>query len=285
MSEEPLSKLAEAVDKATYKTLSSDQLGKSRQELISRLQKLISRLQGASSFPKVRRFLVWLCKVIIAWLSQQPDTSSTLIVSVKSVDTPTETISEPTQAPSPDVSPAIVSEPPQVSPLDASPAVVVLEPPQTPPIDKVAAALSRPEPGQIGEAEEKAQMEFSRLIETRYNYLNKQRQHRLDQAHLAFRVALISLILGIGLIFIGIVCIFFANLSVGIVTAASSIIPNVITILAFRLNKDENDRLDIVAKELGVLEKTSEAMNYIGRIEDKEARDKAIIELAQRLSS
>jgi ABC-type multidrug transport system fused ATPase/permease subunit len=126
---------------------------------------------------------------------------------------------------------------------------------------------------------------FLSLIDITRDHLNSQQQERFHQARVAFMIALLALILGIVLVFAGVVCIFVMSLPIGAVTAASSSISSLISALAFRFNKEANDRLDTVAKELSILDRASVAMYYISYITDAEKKDQAITDLTKQLSS
>ncbi len=126
---------------------------------------------------------------------------------------------------------------------------------------------------------------FLNFIEITRHHLDQRYQERLKQAQLAFIVALTALIIGIILVFLGVACIFLISLPVGAVTAASSSISSIISALAFRFNKEANDRLDTVGRELSILERVNVAMRYIGYISDAEKKDQAITDLTKQLYS
>ena len=119
---------------------------------------------------------------------------------------------------------------------------------------------------------------------TREELFNERREKR-QQARITFFVALITLILAILFIFFGVVLIYTGKLQAGIVTSVSSIFSGIVSGLAFAFNKQANDRLDEMAKELIVIERTHTAMEYIFYIKDVKLRDKALSDLAKDLFS
>lgn len=126
---------------------------------------------------------------------------------------------------------------------------------------------------------------FHNFIEVTRHHLDERYKERLKQAQLAFIAALTALIIGIILVFLGVACIFLVSLPLGAVTAASSSISSIVSALAFKFNKEANDRLDTVSRELSVLERVDLAMRYIGYISDTEKKDQAITDLTKQLYS
>ena len=124
---------------------------------------------------------------------------------------------------------------------------------------------------------------LSSIINNAQEQLIQQQKERLTQAHLAFIVALSSLILGILLIIIGVLCLFFVNLPTGTVTSASSIIINAISGLSFWLHKDTNDRYDKASLELRNIALAEAATDFIPYISDPQKKDQAISDFIQQL--
>lgn len=113
--------------------------------------------------------------------------------------------------------------------------------------------------------------------------LNHQRQERLHQARTIFTITLIALVVGIVLVFAGVIGIYVVNLTVGTITAASGIIVDILSTVVLSLNRETNNRLDTIAEELSVLDRTAMAMHYIGYISDTRKRDQAMTDLIRYL--
>jgi hypothetical protein len=113
--------------------------------------------------------------------------------------------------------------------------------------------------------------------------LNRLYQERLNQARITFAVALTALVLGILLVFIGIILTFTNSLPIGIITTISSVAVEIVSALAFKFNGDTNNRLDRLNKELNIIEQTSLSMEYINQITEPKVRNKAIADLIKRL--
>ncbi len=147
------------------------------------------------------------------------------------------------------------------------------------PMDK----LSDSETDSETELNERIKTHFFQWTHSVHNDLGLQRQERLRQVKATFIVALTSLIVGMLLVFIGTIFIFAVSVPVGSVTAIASIISSIVSALAFKFNKEANDRVDTIARELIVLAKADMAMQYIYEISDAKRRDKAIEDLARNM--
>lgn len=130
---------------------------------------------------------------------------------------------------------------------------------------------------------EEIKARFFHWTQNVYKDLDIQRKDRLKQGKVAFTIALSSLVVGILLVFLGIFLIFAVSFSVGSATAISSIISNVVSVLAFRFNKEANDRVDNIVNELIILAKADVSMQYIYQISDAKKRDTAIKDLVRNI--
>lgn len=120
------------------------------------------------------------------------------------------------------------------------------------------------------------------IVETR-KALASQRKESLSAAHRSFMVALAALIIGILLVFAGVVLGFTVDLKVGIVIAACSIVSGIVCGLAFKFNQQAHDRLDEIAKGMNRLDSAYVASNLASHIAEQDKRDKAIEELVKRM--
>lgn len=106
--------------------------------------------------------------------------------------------------------------------------------------------------------------------------LNQQRQERLKQARLTFYLSIYSLIFGVIVVLIGIVLLFTINVSVGTVTSAIGLMSNFISLLIFKLNKESNDRLDLLSDKLAIFDKTALTLQVLKQFTDTKVKDKAL---------
>jgi len=249
MSEEPLDELIKKVENTTEKSLSreplsSEMLTKLSEELAplspeeeTKLRDSLSRNYGCFAgliFIAIVAIREFLTSVIarLKNLIEQSSPSGNSTVSKKEADTPPVVSSE--QPDSVDTPPVASSEQPDN--VDTPP-VASSELPQSLLLAKVTPIPKNLETDSKENLDAEKRREFSRIIVERQGLLDQQRQERLNQAQRTFITALASLFLGLLLIFIGVVCVFFVQLPVAIATAASSIIPGAISALAFRLYK------------------------------------------------
>ncbi len=142
----------------------------------------------------------------------------------------------------------------------------------------------------LGNLEQQLPKELSEKIESdftevAYANLKQIQEERLRQARTSFNVALILMIIGILIIFAGIVLVFLEKTSTGIITLIVGAVTNAISALTFRFSKEANDRLDKVNHDLRVIEKTRWASKMIDGISDSKVKDKAKAQLAETLRS
>jgi hypothetical protein len=119
--------------------------------------------------------------------------------------------------------------------------------------------------------------------QARYHLLNQQRQRQLNQGRIVFFVTIALLSLGVLLVFAGVVGIYLFNLAAGTITTVSGVLVNLISVIVLLFNKRENDRLDVITRELSTLDRMTVAMQYICQISDAGKRDQAISNLARHL--
>ncbi len=112
------------------------------------------------------------------------------------------------------------------------------------------------------------------------------RNERMRQARLSFNTALILMIIGVVIIFIGVGMVIVGNnIESGIITVVSGTISEVISVLVFRFNKETNNRLDETRKELSRIEMSKVGLSLAKEISNLEKRDNAIAELAQKVQA
>jgi len=109
---------------------------------------------------------------------------------------------------------------------------------------------------------------------------------RMRQAKLAFNAALSLMVVGVLIIFIGIVLLWLKEGFVsGSITIAVGSISEIISLLVFKLNKETNNRLDELRKDLSVIETARVGLSIAKQIENQEKRDHAISQLSLRLQN
>lgn len=141
----------------------------------------------------------------------------------------------------------------------------------------------RPSPKRPTKADIAREAQFLAEVQLRRDLLNQQRQRQLAQGRIVFFTALALLSFGVLLALAGILGIYFFNLAAGTITVASGTIIDLISAVVLRFNKQENERLDALTKELSILDRTTMAMQYIHQISDAEKKDQAILDLAKQL--
>jgi hypothetical protein len=126
---------------------------------------------------------------------------------------------------------------------------------------------------------------FFQFIQTIRSDLSKLRESRLRQAHIAFTMTLVTIILGILLASSGVLCIYFFGFPIGGAQTLSGVISNITSFTTFRFSKEINTRLDTIIREISILDRAHTAMQFISMISDSTAKDTAITELARDLQS
>jgi len=112
------------------------------------------------------------------------------------------------------------------------------------------------------------------------------RVERMRQARLAFNTALILMIVGVIVTFIGVgFLIFGGNIEAGIISVLSGTVSEIISAVVFRFNKEANNRLDEVRKELSRIEMAKIGLSLAKEISDMEKRDAAISDLTKTVQN
>ncbi|MEZ9439501.1 TRADD-N-associated membrane domain-containing protein [Vibrio atlanticus] len=109
---------------------------------------------------------------------------------------------------------------------------------------------------------------------------------RMRQAKLAFNAALSLMIIGVLIIFVGIGLLWAKEgFESGLITVAVGAVSEVVSLLVFKFNKETNNRLDDLRKDLSVIEVARVGLSIAKQIEDRDKRDHAISELSLRLKN
>ena len=99
-------------------------------------------------------------------------------------------------------------------------------------------------------------------------FLEELQKERLRQASESFNVAKRVAIVGTCIMLVGVVLMWFSDVTKGGVTAASGVVINTFGLLSFRLNRDTNDRLDKLAQLLGKVRGRKELLKKLGGPDD-----------------
>lgn len=109
---------------------------------------------------------------------------------------------------------------------------------------------------------------------------------RMRQAKLAFNAALSLMIVGVVIVFVGIGLLWIKDsFESGLITVAVGAISEVISLLVFKFNSETNNRLDVLRKDLSIIETARVGLTIAKQIEDQEKRDHAICQLSLRLQN
>ena len=124
------------------------------------------------------------------------------------------------------------------------------------------------------------------VISSTYDRLLGIRTERLRQARTSFNVAISLAVVGILIIFIAIIFIFIINnISIGIISSSAGVIAEIIGAILFKINKDTNDRLDTINKDLLVLERARASSELLNLVSDQNEKDRIIKEMIRVLNS
>ncbi len=121
-----------------------------------------------------------------------------------------------------------------------------------------------------------------KALDSTYSSATSIRDERIRQAKLAFNTALILMIMGVVIIFVGIgILLAGGSLESGIITVASGTVSEIISAIVFKFNKETNNRLDEIRKELARIEMAKVGLSIAKEISDLEKRDLAIADLTK----
>lgn len=124
------------------------------------------------------------------------------------------------------------------------------------------------------------------VLDSTYASTSLIRDERMRQAKLAFNSALSLVVIGVLIIFIGVGLLWFnGSVEAGSITVAIGAITEIISVLLFKFNKEANQRLDDVRKELSSIETAKIGLSLAKEINNLEKRDEAIANLASQLQS
>jgi hypothetical protein len=120
-------------------------------------------------------------------------------------------------------------------------------------------------------------------ISTAHEVSSQIRAERLRQARQAFNAALVLMIVGVLVIFIGVGLLLAGGLTAGTVTAGLGVVCEIASLLLFNFYRETNNRLDAIARDLTLLEVARTGVFLIEKVTDPTKRDEAIIEIVRSL--
>jgi uncharacterized protein YfcZ (UPF0381/DUF406 family) len=103
-----------------------------------------------------------------------------------------------------------------------------------------------------------------------------------EQAQGWFRFSLIAAALGFLLVGVGVIAVIIGQMKVGVITAVSSVVPDVAAALFFFQSKAANERVDVIQRKLGDARKVHSAVEIVETITDAEERDKLKAEIVRK---
>ncbi|MEJ1377948.1 MAG: hypothetical protein RPU32_08235 [Candidatus Sedimenticola sp. (ex Thyasira tokunagai)] len=123
-------------------------------------------------------------------------------------------------------------------------------------------------------------------LKSTHNSIASIRDERMRQAKLAFNAALTLMIIGVVIIFIGIgILMTGGTIESGAITIVSGTISEALSALVFKFNKEANNRLDEIRKELARIEMAKVGLSLAKEIADLDKRDSAIAELTKTVQN
>lgn len=102
------------------------------------------------------------------------------------------------------------------------------------------------------------------------------RAERLRQARLSFRITIALAVTGLVVVGAGLILMLFSLIGAGSILTAVGAISQLCVLVALRINRDANDRLDRLAFDLTLLESIRISTSLVGEISDPAERDQAI---------
>ena len=109
---------------------------------------------------------------------------------------------------------------------------------------------------------------------------------RMRQAKTAFNVAIALMVIGVLIIFLGVALLYLKeSVESGLITVGVGAVSEILSVIVFGFNKETNNRLDELRKDMSVIEMARVGLTIAKEIEDQEKRDHAISELSLSLQN
>lgn len=114
-----------------------------------------------------------------------------------------------------------------------------------------------------------------------YKTTNVIAAERMRQAKLAFNTALLLMIVGVIIIFAGVTLLWLKDsFESGLITVAVGAVSEILSVIVFGFNKETNNRLDELRKDLSAIDTARVGLSIAKQIEDQDKRDDAISKLS-----
>ena len=108
---------------------------------------------------------------------------------------------------------------------------------------------------------------------------------RMRQAKISFNVAIIMSIVGICVIIAGVILLYIGKINGGILSSGVGALSETASIFLFRANKQSNNRLDAVRKDIYRMDTIALSLEAVKHIPEGEERNKAIASIIQGLKN
>jgi hypothetical protein len=126
-----------------------------------------------------------------------------------------------------------------------------------------------------------------RRIATRSTFIRNQLEisygQAREQAYTWFRFSLIAAGVGFLLVVAGVIAVVLGQVTEGMITAISSIVPNTVAALFFLQSKASNERVDVILRKLSEAREIETAVEIANSIETKRERDRLKSEIVRKV--
>jgi hypothetical protein len=103
-----------------------------------------------------------------------------------------------------------------------------------------------------------------------------------EQAKGWFRFSLIAAVVGFVLIGAGVIAVMLGQMTAGLITTISSVIPNAAAALFFVQSKNANERVDVIQGRLTEAREIQTAVEIVNTIDDGKSRDRLKAEIVRK---
>lgn len=113
--------------------------------------------------------------------------------------------------------------------------------------------------------------------------LQQIRKERLRQAKLAFTTYRVLLVVGVSFFVVGIMLFIAGSNNPGYVSSTAGVLLKTVSLVLYNFYRQSNDRLDLINKDLAVLEKSELALRLVNNISNRGRRDQMIQEMVRNI--
>lgn len=109
---------------------------------------------------------------------------------------------------------------------------------------------------------------------------------RMRQAKLAFNTAIALMIIGVIIVFLGVGLLYIKeSFESGLISIVVGAVSEILSLIVFGFNKETNNRLDDLRKDMSIIETARVGLSIAKQIESQEKRDDAISELSLKIQN